>query len=155
MLTPGNVAIESVTTTTELTPELKISIVRTGSQSRPGTVDAVQAAVVFAERLMGLPLPTSHVIVLLDDRGVTKGYAGTNYGFAFSYSPEYEARHGTYEWRHLQAGFVHEVAHYYWRGSEDWIDEGVANTFEYIHGIENGVSRGYLRTKRDDCEAHD
>ena len=37
----------------------------------------------------------------------------------------------TFEGRVLQQGLAHEVAHYYWRGNEDWIDEGLANTIEY------------------------
>ena len=155
VLTPGNAVIETVFIGTEQTPDVNISIVRTGSQSRPGTVATTREAVAFVETLMQMPLPTGHVIVVLDDSAVTSGYAGTNYGFAFSYSPDYETRQGTYEWRKLQAGFVHEVVHYYWRGHADWIDEGVANTLEYMYGIENGLSRGQLLTKRKICEAHD
>ena len=155
VLTPGVASIESVAAGTELTPDLRISIVRTGSQSRPGTVETTREAVAFVERMMQMPLPTEHVIVVLDDSSITSGYAGTNYGFAFSYSPEYETRQDMYEWRQLQAGFVHEVAHYYWRGNADWIDEGVANTVEYVYGIENGLSRGQLKTRRKNCDAHD
>ena len=155
VLTPGNATIESVTAGTELTPDLGISIVRTGNQSRPGTVEAVRDAIAFAEGLMRRPLPVEHAIIVLDDSAITAGYAGTNYGYAFSYSPEYETQQGTYEWRQLQAGFVHEVAHYYWGGHADWIDEGAANTVQYMYGIENGLSRGQLKTKRKNCEAHD
>ena len=155
VLTPGVASIESVAAGTELTPDLRISIVRTGSQSRPGTVETVREAVTFVERMMQMPLPTEHVIVVFDDGAITSGFAGANYGFGFSYAPEYETRQDTYEWRHLQAGFVHEVAHYYWRGNADWIDEGVANTVEYVYGIENGLSRGQLKTRRGTCDAHD
>ena len=155
VLAPGNAAIESVTAGTELTPDLRISIVRTGNQSRPGTVEAVRDAIAFAEGMMGRPLPVEHAIIVLDDSAITAGYAGTNYGYAFSYSPEYETQQGTYEWRKLQAGFVHEVAHYYWSGNVSWIDEGVANILEYVYGIGNGLSRGQLKTKRTNCEAHD
>ena len=155
VLTPGVASIESVAAGTELTPELRISIVRTGSQSRPGTVETTREAITFIERMMQVPLPTEHVIVVLDDSAITPGYAGTNHGFAFSYSPEYETRQGTYEWRLLQSAFVHEVAHYYWGGNADWLDEGVATILEYVYGIGNGLSRGQLLTKRGNCEAHD
>ncbi len=37
----------------------------------------------------------------------------------------------------------------------DWIDEGAANTVEYMHGLENGLSQGQLINLRKDCEAHD
>ena len=153
VLTPGVASIESVSAGTELTPDLRISIVRTGSQSRPGTVESTRAAVEFVERMIQVPLPTEHVIVVLDDSAITSGYGGTNYGFAFSYSPEYETRQDTYESRQLQAGFVHEVADYYWRDNAGWIDEGTANAVEYVYGIENGLSRGQLKT-RSPSEKH-
>ena len=81
--------------------------------------------------------------------------AGANYGFAFSFSPKYETRQGTYEWRFLQAGFTHELAHYYWSGDQAWMAEGVANVFEYMRGRDSGLSRGQLKTGRKTCEAHD
>ena len=42
VLDPGGAAIETVSLGTELTPNLKISIVRTDSQSRPGTIEATR-----------------------------------------------------------------------------------------------------------------
>ena len=107
LLDPGYATIETVSSGTKLTPGLKVSIVRTGTQSRPGTVEAVKDAVAFVEGVMGLPLPVDHVIAVLNDKAVTSDYAGTNYGFAVGYLPEYEQQQGTYEWRSLQAGLVH------------------------------------------------
>ena len=155
LLDPGYAAIETVSSGTKLTPGLKVSIVRTETQSRPGTIEAVKDAVAFIERVMGLPLPVDHVIVLLNDKAVTSDYAGTNYGFAVGYLPKYERRQGTYEWHRLQAGLVHEVAHYFWSGNVGWIDEGVADTVEYMYGLENGLSRGKLKPHRKNCEAYD
>ena len=155
VLTPGNAAVEAVSLGTELTPALAVSIVRTGSQSRPGTVEALRDAVAFVESIMGLPLPVEHVIVVFDEAAVPEGYRGANYGFAFSYSPEYETRQGTYEWRILQAGFIHELAHYYWSGDQAWMAEGVANVFSYMRGRDSGLSRGQLKARRKSCEAHD
>ncbi len=134
-LNTGCAAIETISLGTELTPHLKISTVRTDSQSRPGTVESVRDAVEFVEKVVGLPLPMDHVIVMLNDLAVTDKYAGTNFGFAYSYKPKYEAAQGTFEWRHLQTGFVHETAHYFWAGNEDWIDEGLANIVEYQFGL--------------------
>ena len=155
VLNPGGAVIETISLGTELTPHLKISIVRTDSQSRPGTVESVRDAVEFVEKAVGLPLPVSHVIIMLNDLAVTDKYAGTNFGFAYSYKPKYEAAQGTFEWRHLQTGFVHETAHYFWTGNEDWIDEGLANIVEYQFGLQMGLSHGQLQTKRKNCEAHD
>ena len=155
VLEPGVAAIETVQLGTNLTPGLKISIVRTDSQSRPGTIEATRDLVEFVEDTMGLPLPVDHVIIILSEGAVTDKYAGTNFGFAFSYLPKYEQQQGTFEWQRLQLGFVHEAAHYYWSGNEGWVDEGLANSIEYLFGRENGLSRGQLQPQRDYCEAHD
>lgn len=155
VLNPGGAAIETVSLGTELTPHLKISIIRTDSQSRPGTVESVRDAVEFVENAVGPALPVDHVIIMLNDLAVAEKYAGTNFGFAYSYKPKYEAAQGTFEWRHLQTGFVHETAHYFWTGNENWIDEGLANIVEYQFGLQMGLSHGQLQTKRKSCEAHD
>ena len=155
VLEPGVATIETIDVGTTMTPHLKISIIRTDSQSRPGTVESVRDAVEFVETAVGLSLPVDHVIIILNEKAVTREYAGTNFGFAFSYLPEYEAAHGTQEWRHLQTGFVHETAHYFWTGNEDWIDEGLANIVEYQFGLQMGLSHGQLQPDRDGCEAHD
>ena len=148
-------SIETIYRQTELTPNLKISIVRTGTQSRPWTASNIEDAVEFAEGTMQLPLPVSHVILVLNDHAVSGGFAGNNHGYAISYKPEYEQAQDTYDSYKFQAGIVHEIAHYFWRGNEDWIDEGLANTFEYMHGAEGGISLGMLKNKRKDCEVHD
>ena len=135
VLTPGNAAVEAVSSfKTALTPELAVSIVRTGSQSRPGTMESVRDTVEFVESIMGLPLPVEHVIIVFDEAAVPAGASGAYYGFAFSYSPKYETQQGTYEWRVLQSGFTHETAHYYWSGDQAWMAEGVANVFSYMRG---------------------
>ena len=151
MLDPGYASIEAVTSATGL----QLSIVRTGSQPQPWTADALGDAADYAEQVMLLDLPTDHVILVLNDKAVSSTAAGTNYGFAISYLPEYEQTQDTFEGRDFQQGLVHEVAHYYWRGNEGWIDEGLANTIEYMHGADNGLSPGQLKTRRGDCEAHD
>ena len=152
MLDPGYAFIEAVTGA----PGLQISIIRSGSQQpQPWTADAVADAVDYAEQVMLLDLPVDHVILVLNDKAVSSTAAGTNYGFAISYLPEYEQMQDTLEGRKFQQGLVHEVAHYYWRENEGWIDEGLANTIEYMHGADNGLSPGQLKTRRKDCEAHD
>ena len=151
MLDPGYASIEAVTSTTGL----QLSIVRTGSQPQPWTADALGDAADYAEQVMLLDLPVDHVVLVLKDKAVPSTAAGANHGFAISYLPEYEQMQDTFEGRSLQQGLAHEVAHYYWRGNEGWIDEGLANTIEYMHGADSGLSPGQLKTRRGDCEAHD
>ena len=154
IMNPGYAAVETAYRPTELTPALKISIVRAGTESRPATIGHVEDAVKFAERTMQLPLPVSHVILVLNDNAVTTDFAGTNHGHAISYKPEYEAGQTPYDELHFLRGIIHEVAHYFWRGNEDWIDEGLANTFEYLHQ-RGKVSPGLLEPQREDCETSD
>ena len=155
-LNPGYADIEVLSKGTELTPDLKISIVRTGSQPQPHTAEIARDAVEFAEGIMQMPLPVSHVIIVLNDKTGNKGYGGANHGYAFSYNPEREQPLDTYGGYTFQSGIIHETAHYYWRIDPNWVDEGVANIFEYMHGIEKEVSPGLLeKASRKDCEAHD
>ena len=156
MLSPGYADIEVVSSETKLTPNLKISIVRTGTPPQTRTAEIVKEAVEFAEEIMQLPLPVSHVILVLNDKAGNKGYGGTNHGYAFSYNPEQEQPLDTYDGYRLQSGIVHETAHYYWRLGPDWVDEGVANTFEYLRGLQKSTNPGLLeKPQRKDCEAHD
>ena len=55
----------------------------------------------------------------------------------------------------FRLGLVHEIAHYFWSGNENWIDEGLANLYEYRFGLQMGLSHGQLHTMRKGCEAHD
>ena len=155
MLDPGYASIESFSITTHLMPLIFVNIIGVGGASHPHAADAMADAGAFVERAMLLPLPIEHLILVLNDNAVTGQYAGANYGFAFGYLPRYERPPDTFAGRHLLGGIVHEVAHYYWRGNEGWIDEGLANTIEHMHGIANGLSSGQMKAKRKDCEAHD
>ena len=118
MLDPGYASIEAVTSTAGL----QLSIIRSGSQSQPWTADALGDAADYAEQVMLLDLSVDHVILVLNDKAVGSTLAGTNYGFAISILPEYEQMQDTFEGRYFQRAIVHEVAHYYWRRNEGWID---------------------------------
>ena len=155
MLNPGYATIESFSIATALLPIVNVSIVRVGDASDSYAADAIADAGPFVESAMLLPLPVEHLILVLHDSAVTDGAAGTNYGFAFSYRPKDDQPPDTFEGRHFPGGIVHEIAHYYWSGHEGWIDEGLANTIAHMYGISNGLSPGQLRTRREDCEAHD
>ena len=156
ILGPGNARIEVVREKTRHTPNLKISIIRTGTLPRQSTIDDIRASVEFVEGVMNRPLPVSHIIVVVDDHAVTEGYGGTNYGFAFSVLSGDEQYETHYEAFNFRSKILHEAAHFFWRGHASWIDEGVANTFEYLYGVDAGVSPGLQKApSRDGCEAHD
>lgn len=150
LLYPGNATTETIRTSSPRTPKLSISIVRTGNRTISGTSLVIEDAVKYVENTMGMALPTDHVILLLDDTGVTEGFAGTNYGQAIAYLKKGES--GT-EWDRtaFKKGLVHEVAHYFWRGNENWIDEGMAETIEQSWGIKNKLPGEMMRTETKGC----
>ena len=156
ILEPGNARTEVVFEKTRYTPNLKISIIRTGTQPRQATIDDIRDSVEFVEGIMSRPLPVSHIIVVVDDYAVTEGYGGTNYGFAFSVLSDDERHESPYDTFDFRSKIIHETAHFFWRDHASWIDEGVANTFEYLYGVDEGVSPGQRETPhRGICEAHD
>ena len=152
----GNARTEVVFERTRHTPNLKISIIRTGTQPRQATTDDIRDSVEFVEGIMNRPLPLNHVIVVVDDHAVSEGYGGTNYGFAFGVLSDDEQHETPYDTFRFRSLIIHETAHFFWQGHASWIDEGVANTFEYLYGVDEGVSPGLReQASRDGCEAHD
>ena len=130
LLTPGSATVETIQTSSPRTPNLTISIVRVGDRRTAESSLTVEKAVRHVEDAMGMPLPTNHVIVLLDDTGVIPNFAGVNYGQAIAYL---KAGEDGEDWDKImfERGMVHEVAHHFWRGNNDWIDEGMAQNIEY------------------------
>ena len=150
LLNPGNATVETIQTASPRTQNLTISIVRAGTRRATDSSIIIEEAVEYVEDFMDMPLPTNHVIVLLDDSGVIKGFAGVNYGEAIAYLRKGEDG-SDWDRARFSLGMVHEVAHYFWRGSEDWIDEGMANTIEHRFGVELGLPRQMFTTERKGC----
>ena len=78
VLDPAQTTVETWSGSTALTPNLRISIVR-ASEGPPETTDAVTEAVEFVEQVMQLPLPTDHVVLVMDDAAVPQAFAGSNF----------------------------------------------------------------------------
>ena len=150
ILNPGSATVETIQTSSPRTTNLTISVVRAGNRRATDTSLIVEEAVEYVENFMDMPLPTNHVILLLDDTGVTEGFAGTNYGQAIAYVRRGEDG-GDWERAGFRKGMVHEVAHYFWQGAENWIDEGVANTIEHSYGTEAGLPAQMMTTERREC----
>ena len=125
LLDPDNVNLERRSATLPLTGEVDLAIVRT----RPGaarSMDLLEHSVRAAEELMGKPLPTRYVGLLYED-AVSGGFAGTNFGTHIGILPEYDVDDGSYKAEFAPHVIAHEVAHYYWSGNADWVDEGVSD----------------------------
>ena len=121
LLDQAQVNLETKTIQTPLKGTVALNIVRIGEANDPQSMDRLESAVRGAEALMGEPFPTNAVTVLYAD-AVKGSYAGHNSGQSITILPKYDSatEKGT------QKINDHEVAHYYWRGDESWIDEGMA-----------------------------
>ena len=155
LLEPDALKIETVALGTELTPDLKISIVRATSSRNQRTSGTIRDVVEFIESKMGLPLPVDHVIVVAHDWAVTRGSAALNYGFAISMLRDHERNVGIQTRGRPERLIAHEVAHYFWRGNEGWINEGIAEgVFEFLYGGANLGLSGVGASRPDGCNAN-
>ena len=101
------------------------------------------------QREMGLPFPVRDVVLYMDDDAVLEGAGGVNYGYAISAPTEYETAEDALAARHLKSTIVHEVAHYYWRDSRSWINEGLASVFEVMVGPEFGLGEDVTLNEKE------
>ena len=130
LLAPNRVSLESRTITLPLSGDVVLSIMRTG----PGaarSMDLLEDSVLGAEEFMGAPLPTNYVGLLFED-AVSGSFAGTNFGTHVAILPKYDVDDGSREAEFTGQSMAHEVAHYYWGGNANWIDEGAAELMASI-----------------------
>ena len=121
LLDPQRVNVESRTIDLPLTGRTDLHIIRLKADGNPETMDRLEEAVRLTEFFMHLPLPTRMVAVLFAD-SVTPSYAGTNFGTSIAIRSKHE-----HDAENLPSTLAHEVAHYYWTGHQNWIDEGMSN----------------------------
>ena len=130
LLDPNRVSLEERTISLPLAGDVILAIIRT----RPSTANSMnrlEHAVRTAERFMGLPLPTNYVGVLYEN-AVPVSSGGANFGTHIALLPENDIDDGNHEAPSSGRGIPHEVAHYYWSGNADWMDEGAAGLMGYI-----------------------
>ena len=123
LLDPEVVNLERRSIVLPLTGDVDLVIVRTA----PGAVrgmDLLEHSVRASEEFMGKPLPTRYVGLLYED-AVSEDYAGTNFGTHIAILPEYDVDDGNDGAGFASDTIAHEVAHYYWGGNAEWIDEGM------------------------------
>ena len=118
-------SLEVRTITLPLAGEVVLSIIRTGPGAAT-SMDLLEHSVRGVEEFMGLPLPTNYVGLLYED-AVYGANAGANFGTHIAILPKYDVADGSHEAEFNPSAIAHEVAHYYWGGNEDWMDEGAAD----------------------------
>ena len=137
LLDPARVSLERRAITLPLAGDVVLAIVRTGPGA-PRSMDLLEHSVRGAEELMGTPLPTSYVGLLFEN-AVFGSNAGTNFGTHIAVRPKYDIDDGSHEATFAGSGIAHEVAHYYWSGNQDWIDEGAA---DFMASVIEGARTG-------------
>ena len=139
LLETTRVLLERRIITLPLTGDVVLDIIRTA----PGaarSMDLLEHSVRGIEEYMGSPLPTTYV-GLLYENAVYGSFAGTNFGTHIAILPKYDIDDDSQEAQFSGSAIVHEVAHYYWSGNEDWVDEGAA---DFIASIVEGARTGQL-----------
>ena len=137
LLDPSRVLLERRIITLPLAGDVVLDIIRTA----PGaarSMDLMEHSVRGAEEFMGAPLPTSYV-GLIYENAVSGSSAGTNFGTHIAILPEYDIDDDSHEAQSSGSTIAHEVAHYYWSGNEDWVDEGTA---DFMASIVEGARTG-------------
>ena len=147
LLDPEGVDLERRSITLPLTGDVDLVIVRTG----PGaarSMDLLEHSVRTSEELMGEPFPTRYV-GLLYENAVSGGFAGTNFGTHIAVLPKYDVDDGNYEAEFAPHAIAHEVAHYFWSGNADWVDEGVSDFM--ASSVENRRAGKTVGVTNDPC----
>ena len=129
---------------------LAITIVRPdNAAAQPGTMEMAYQSVIGVEAVMRLPLPVRHVIIAFDPRAVSADSIGTNHGYAIGISEE-NPNGGQASLRNT---LFHEVAHYWWGGNVNWIDEGMADTIAATASLAAGDDWEARPNRRKECAA--
>ncbi|MYC32812.1 MAG: fibronectin type III domain-containing protein [Chloroflexi bacterium] len=169
MLNPGYANIEVHTGQTELTPELKISIVRTHSEPRPETMPELVRIAELLESTMQVPLPKPHMIFVVSDWAVSASSRGISQGkrYDFAYGLR-EDREDTQRFTReyatdrpmLPSVMIHEIGHdYFGNELKSWLNHTPVKNFEYVYRLDgrdpSDVPEMVLNTihQRSGCEA--
>ena len=131
LLDPNRITVEKRAIRLPYSGKVDLAIIRTA----PGparSMDLLEHSVRGIEKFMGVPFPTSHVAALFAEEAVLEGAAGVNFGTHMAMLPEFDIIDDGSQLANILPGLTaHEVAHYYWRGNENWIDEGGATFIEF------------------------
>ena len=148
LLDPTRITVQKRAIRLPYSGEVDLAIIRTA----PGparSMDLLEHSVRGIEEFMGTPFPTNYIAALFAEEAVLEGAAGVNFGTHMTMLPEFDVDDGSQLANILPSLTAHEVAHYYWRGNEIWIDEGGATFIEFP--IENARTGRGLIADRYPC----
>ena len=130
-----------------LAGEVQLTIQR----STPGaarSMDLLEYSVRTIQEFMGEEFPVRFAGILFKESSI-EGAAGVNFGNVITQLPEYDVDDDSPNADFLLELTTHEIAHFYWGGAEDWIDEGAATFMEFI--VENARTGEPLIADRYPC----
>ena len=133
LLDSSKVLLEQRIITLPLSGDVILFIIRT-SLGTERSMDLLEHSVRGAEQYMDAPLPTNYV-GLLYENAVPESSVGANFGTHIAILPNFDVDDGTADAEFAGSNIAHEVAHYYWSGNEDWVDEGAAEFMAAINEI--------------------
>ncbi len=137
LLDPTRVTLERRIITLPLSGDIVLDIIRTAPGAE-GSMDLLEHSVRGIEEYVGSPLPTKY-IGLLYESAVTGSFAGINFGTHIAILSKYDVDDDSREAEFAGSVIAHEVAHYYWSGNEDWVDEGAA---DFVASVVEGARTG-------------
>ena len=122
LLNPENIALETRKVSISGTGTVTLAIVRMGGQyANPASMDHLERTVLETAAFMGEPFPRSLVALIFADPTKLR-VSGVNFQSGITVRRGLE-----YDETLLTRTMAHEVAHYYWYGNANWVDEGLAN----------------------------
>ena len=152
LLDPNQFTLQERTIDLPLAGETLLAIIRTGPGAER-SMELLEHAVRHSEEYMATSFPTGYVGWLVGD-AVTPTFGGNNFGTHITTLPKYDVDDASDSSEFASHLVAHEVAHYYWSGNSNWIDEGTADFMASIsensrtgHPVEvTNNPCGYLRT---------
>ena len=156
LLDPTRVTLEKREINLPLARKVSLVIIRT----QPGaaiSMDLLETAVRIVEGNMALPLLRQQVIHLFEGTSSRSGGGNNSWSIITSRAPKYSESYllsnGSPAQNKLVTHFAHEVAHYYWRASESWINEGGADILKAVQ--DNAYTGWPFHYQRDPCPYFD
>ena len=138
LLDPSRTHTEQRTINLPLSGPVTLAITRT-SPGAARSMDLLEEAVKTSETVINRPFPAEYVALLFEN-AVPGNFGGTHNGLNLTIIPDYDVDDGSYEAAAAGRVIAHEVAHYYWRHSEPWLDEGAAEfTAAMVEHIRTGA----------------
>ena len=130
----GGVYLEERIIRMPLAGETLLTIIRLRDQTN-WSMDLLEHAVRSAEAFMNEPFPVSYVAMYFADLGYTGGFNAGGLNIVVDDSFDVDEGHN---WA-ADVGpsvIAHEIAHHYWQGGANWLDEGAAELVSFVSELE-------------------